>query len=238
MSEPFDASPYSEKEIWEAFHRSASISKHLLIIYSLCVGLGAKRIVDLGVGSTTKALRLAAKETGGLVLSCDCDAGRFSHLLECQDENWKLFLGPSETFLRGLEPRLDLVVHDAAHDYFQVKLDIELILPKMNAFGLVCIHDTQHPELASDMLQAIKDASNGMRISMTNLPFCHGLAVLRLEDAGGSYLATYGSGPGDRAVGTGRVSCPMCFDGERDRRANRSIRRWLRWRLRKLVKGY
>jgi hypothetical protein len=68
--------PFTEAELWRFFHESPhSTSKHLLTLYSLAIGTHAQNIVDLGLGATTRALRLAATKTGGFVSSCDLTSG-------------------------------------------------------------------------------------------------------------------------------------------------------------------
>jgi predicted O-methyltransferase YrrM len=234
-----DLSTYTEEQIWEAFHGSGSFSKHLLTVYSLAIGLNAKTIVDLGIGSTTRALRMAAKRMGAKVLSCDMDAERYSYLREQQDENWELFFGASEKFIDGLSGPIDLVVHDAAHDYYQVKLDLERILPKMRTFGLICVHDTQQPDLNQEMLAAIKDATQGHPISMTNLPFSAGLAIIRIEAGDHPPIDPATGLLPDGRTETELLACPMRFtDDVEFAKADTSARRWVHWRLRKLVKGF
>lgn len=231
--------PFSESQLFAAFEdASVSTSKHLLILYSLAVGLNARLIVDLGIGSTTRALRAAARRTHGVVMSCDCNIDGFSNLLPQQDEHWRIYLGASEVFLQSLREPIDLVVHDAAHDYFQVKLDLTLILPKMKRFGLICIHDTQQTDLHSDMLTAIRDATKKFEVSITNLPFNCGLAVIRVEETRhGAITPTGGSLPDGRF--DTKPTAFYCPDGTSDLQArDSSWKRWIRWRLRKAVKGY
>ena len=48
-----------------------STSKHLLTLYSLAHGLGARRIVEVGFGRSTFVLARAAHENGGTLESCD-----------------------------------------------------------------------------------------------------------------------------------------------------------------------
>ena len=95
-----DISPYNPVQLWDEFHKtSGSINKHLLIIYSLAVGLNAQRIMELGIGRTTRSLRAASKITGGEVYSCDRDINRFSRLLSESDKRWHLYLCDSQEFL-------------------------------------------------------------------------------------------------------------------------------------------
>ena len=234
-----DVTPYRVEDIWSQFHESKSFSKHLLTVYSLAVGLNAKRIVDLGLGTTTRALRFAAQHTGGVVYSCDVDAARFTPLLEEQDEHWRLFLGASEKFLAQLDGPPDFVVHDAAHDYYQVKLDIEAILPKMKRFGLIAVHDTQQSDLNHEMLAALKDALRGQPISMVNLPFSAGLAIIRVEESALPAIEFSTGLLPDGRVETEPLACQMAIVEEADfGKADKSARRWLHWRARKLVKGF
>jgi len=153
----------------------------LLILYSLVIGLQAKVVVDLGLGQTTGALRAAAAQTDATVYTCDFDRRRFEHILSEQDDHWKLCLESSSSFLRKVPEPIDFVMHDGAHDDFNMRQDLETILPKMRKFGIICIHDTQQFELYRDMLAAIRDATSSFSVSITNLPFSAGLAVLRVE---------------------------------------------------------
>jgi len=235
----FDPAPYSKEEIWEAFHKDGSITKHLLTIYSLAMGINAKKILDIGIGSTTKALRMAAAETGGAVFSCDSDRKRFSYLLEYQDDNWKLDLCASESFLKKIDAPIDFAMHDGAHDYLQVKLDLELILEKMKTFGLICIHDSQQAVSAHDVLAAIRTATKNWEISLTTLPYCNGLSIIRVEKGNYPNIVPNGNSLSDGRVSTELTACPMRFDGESSfSNANQSIIRHLRWRLRKILRGY
>lgn len=175
--------PLSYEELLQRFSTSSSGSKHLLILYSMVIGLNARVVAEIGLGQTTGALRAAAKVTGATVHTCDYDKRSFQPLLEKQDEHWKLYLESSTSFIAKLPEPLDFVMHDGAHHYQVVKHDLELLIPKMRKFGIICIHDTQETELYRDMLAAIKDAVTGFSVSITNLPFSCGLAILRVESS-------------------------------------------------------
>src|SRR5262252_3006141 len=115
--------PYSMTELIERFDRGNGTGRHLLILYSIAIGLNANTIVDIGTGQTTGALRAAAKKTGGIVYSYDQDARRRQCLLPYQDAQWRLTLEPSSTALRHAPSPIDMVMHDGAHDYVNVKRD-------------------------------------------------------------------------------------------------------------------
>jgi hypothetical protein len=241
-SDDFRVDAFSPDALWSAFHSDHSSSKHLLTVYSAAVGLGAQYVAEIGIGATTQALRAAMEVTGGTLYSCDGDRARFESLLDDQDQHWRLFLGPSDEFLRGLEGPIDLLMHDGAHDYHQVRADLELALPKLRTFGLVLIHDTQQPDLAGDMLAAVRDATADSEVSFTNLPYSAGLGVLRLErgrfPAGEMASGRLPDGRSETApvpVVT-RVS-PGARFGEVDTRRGR-LRRVLRRRARRAIKGF
>lgn len=174
---------YSPDELLERFERGDGTGHYLLILYSIVIGLNAKTIIDIGTGQTTGALRAAAKRTGGIVYSYDQDYRRKQCLLPYQDQQWRLSLAPSSTSLPEAPSPIDFVMHDGAHDYVNVKCDLELLLPKMRQFGIICVHDTQQPELYRDMLAAISDATRNLKVSLTNLPFNCGLAIIRVEES-------------------------------------------------------
>lgn len=224
-----------------AFHGEHSASKHLLTLYSVAIGLGAQRVAEIGIGTTTRALRAALSITGGVLDSCDGDRRRFEPLLAQQDDRWHLHLEPSSRFLRRLVAPIDLLLHDGAHDYHQVREDLELALPKMRMFGLVLIHDTQQRELAGDMLAAVRDASRYQAVSFTNLPYCAGLGILRVEAStyppGRLWLGEMpAGGPETHPVPMATVisEAPL---GEVDARLGRARRR-IRRRARRIVKGF
>jgi hypothetical protein len=235
-----DLSPYTEEEIWEQFHKTGSITKHLLSIYSLAIGINAQRIAEIGIGSTTKTLRMAAKQTGGTVFSCDVDKDRFKDLLDEQLSDWRLFLGNSETFLKNLKGPIDLFIHDGAHDYYQVKFDLEMILPKMSKFGLICIHDTQQYELGPDMIEAIQDALTGWDVSYMTLPFCCGLTLIRIENCQHPAIS-----PVSKLLSNGQIDTKLFAStshpiaGQQvETKINIKHMQWVKWKIRKLLKGY
>jgi hypothetical protein len=174
--------PFTQRELFDAFAAEhGSISKHLLTLYSLAVGVNAQRAIELGVGNSTRALRAAMLATGGKLLSNDIDELRFADAARSPDAHWELALCPSTEFLSSLSPPFDFCLHDAAHDYWQVVSDLRALLPLMRQYALVCVHDTQHSSIGEQMVHAIEDAVAGHGVSYVHLPFCFGLTIIRLE---------------------------------------------------------
>jgi hypothetical protein len=237
----YEVAPYSREELWEAFSGDHSPGRHLLTVYSAVVGLQAQRAGEIGIGATTRALRAALRTTGGHLWSCDGDIKRFSDLLAQQDDGWTLTLSRSEDFLQAVDGPLDLFMHDGAHDYHQVKLDLDLILPKMRTFGLVLIHDTQQTDLARDLLAAVRDATKGWLVSWTTLPYNAGLGILRVEAGRHPPVSPTGGLLHDGRFDTTPVAFPVTLQapdlGDVDSLAGR-VRRQARRRLRRAIKGY
>lgn len=176
-------SPLSREEIFFRFDKTSGSSLHLLVLYSLVIGLNAKIILELGLGQTTGVLRAAAAQTEATVHTCDENQRRFEHLLEEQDDRWRLYLESSRSFLKKVPEPVDLAMHDGAHDYQTVRRDLEQIIPKMRKFGIICVHDTQQTHLYRHMLAAIQDAVKSFSVSVTNLPYGAGLAIIRVESS-------------------------------------------------------
>jgi len=221
--------PYEMHEFWEVFHQpKGSINKHLLVIYSLAVGVNASRVLDLGIGSTTRTLRAAMKVTGGRVFSCDIDRERFSYLQAETHDDWELHLCNSTEFLNAMTPPFDFAVHDASHDYWQSRKDLEAILPMMRQFGLVCIHDTQGETTGREMVSALKDAAKPHSVSYVHLPYCCGLTILRMEESDHQPISP-------PWVKDGSLLRTYCFpDSVAQLSIETRLRGWLRWKLRPL----
>lgn len=222
-----DFSPYSTEELWSAFHRpKGSINKHLLLIYSLVVGLNASRVLELGIGSTTRTLRAAMKVTGGKVYSCDIDRERFSDLLEGNYDDWELHLCSSTEFLSVMKPPFEFAVHDGAHDYEQTRKDLEAIFPMMRQFGLVCIHDTQGETSGREMVAALKDAVKNYSVSYIHLPYNYGLTIVRIEKSDYKFV----SPPWKK---DGYAPETVCFPDSVDSFGIETrLKGWIKWKLR------
>ena len=175
--------PFSEPELLEFFHREhGSNNKHLLTLYSLIVGLGANRVLELGVGSSTRAIRAALQHTGGELYSCDINHSKWGHISQSnEDENFHFYLSDSKSFIRSMKGPFDFVFHDAAHDRWQVQWDLEHNWPMVRKFGIICLHDTQHNILGDLMQEGLKNAFDNCLVSWTHIPYQFGMTIIRIE---------------------------------------------------------
>jgi hypothetical protein len=219
--------PYTMDELVDRYEDrfERGIASHLLIIYSAACGLRAKTIVDIGLGSTTRTLRAAAVKTGGVVYSCDRDRERYEHLLHEQDRHWNLFIGSSERFIDTVPAPIDFAVHDGAHDFFQVRQDLERLLPRMRTLSLLMIHDVQHERLGHGMMSAIREAIKGYKVTFTALPWGSGLLVLRIEQSQYPPASEWGV-----------LTQPFPLDVQDRSKIDRTAMRWMRWRLGKIIR--
>lgn len=175
--------PYTHSQLIEEFLKeSGSINKHLLTLFSLVVGLNAQRVVDIGAGSTTRAIKAGLEITQGELFSCDINKEKYKHLLNDQHEKRYHFSAcNSKEFIKSLRGPFDFVLHDGAHDYKQVLWDLDNLLPLVRQYGIICVHDTQNSLCGDEMLRALQDAFYGSSVTWTHLPYCYGLTIIRVE---------------------------------------------------------
>jgi len=234
--------PFSVPELVAEFERSHdSISKHLLTIHSLVVGLRAERVAEIGVGGTTRTIRAALARTGGELYSCDADRARWEPIArENRDPRFHLRLEDSRRFVTSLRGPLDLVLHDGAHEFWQVAWDLERLWPLVRRYGLVCVHDTQHNRLGADMQRALTKAFRGCAVSWTHLPYSYGLTIVRIErDQPYEPVTGHWNKAGGRSL-TAPATCGVIADPSPSRAAAlvRDGIGYGRWRVRAAVVGH
>lgn len=171
-------------ELHEIFLSNKSMSKHVLIIYSMVIGLNARSVLDLGYGWSTRAILAALKHTGGKLTTIDCDYQRWKNKIYHNIPNWNFIIGVSSQLL-VVNPMcmgpFDFIMHDGAHDYENVKNDLKILITRMKQFGIICVHDTQFDTLGEQMRAAVIDACKDFNVSSTTLPYCCGFTIIRNE---------------------------------------------------------
>lgn len=194
--------PYSQDDLFAMFAGNGSFSKHLLTVYSIAIGVNAKCMAEIGIGSSTRALLAACQVTGGRLYSCDSDKKRYSRLLQLfpRSKRWRLSLTDSWNFISQLPEAMDFVSHDGSHDAKIVLEDLTLIIPKMKKFGVVTLHDVQHPKFGPALIEAVKDVARKLPISFTILPYNCGLMVIRVEESKHQAITPAGLNKGSRVV--------------------------------------
>jgi len=172
--------------------------KHLMTLYSIAIGMNAKRILELGVrgGSTTLPLIMAADKNGGTLTSIDIEETKFKPPLNINQNIWKFLKMDALTFLKedkSTEP-YDLIYIDDWHAYDHVKLELNEIDRLVSPKSVILIHDLMYgntcPHYHSDLTLKDGQWANGGPYravaelpsqfwEFSTLPYNNGLTILR-----------------------------------------------------------
>lgn len=158
------------------------IGSHLLVLFSLALGIEAKAAVEIGVrgGNSTLALLAALEKTGGRLLSIDIEA--------CQEAGHKIArLGLSDrwTFMQTSSDAaigtarthapFDLAFIDGNHSYAQCRKDFDNY-SVMAPGGFVVFHDAiAFPNDVGKVVAEIRAAGK----EVFTFPYCNGLTIVR-----------------------------------------------------------
>ena len=121
--------------------------KHLMTLFSIAIGIKAKKILELGVrnGKTTLPLLLAAKINNGKVVSIDINETTFTppddlkEYLEFKQMDALKYLED----VNKDEP-FDLIFIDDWHAYKHVKKELEFIDKMVSPKSVVLLHDLMY----------------------------------------------------------------------------------------------
>lgn len=178
-------------------HGKGDSDKHALTLYSIAIGMGAKRILELGVrrGDSTKPLLHAAYKNGGTLLSVDIENTTFVPD-EKYKKHWTFIQDDAVSFLRNLkvdEP-FDLIFVDDWHAYDHVKAEFEEIDRLVSPRSVILVHDLMYgntcPHYHSDITMKDGQWANGGPYravaelpsqfwEFATLPYNNGLTILR-----------------------------------------------------------
>ena len=186
-----------EKIITKTLNGTGDSDKHLMLLYSLVIGSGAKTIIELGVrgGDTTLPLVLGAKETDGIVYSVDNKKIGFSLPEELQKYN-KFYLQDALSFLDGWNENnnIDLILVDDWHAYDHVKKELEILDRLISPNTIILLHDLMYgdtcPFYHTDLTQNEGQWANGGPYravaelnpqfwEFSTLPWGNGMTILR-----------------------------------------------------------
>jgi predicted O-methyltransferase YrrM len=137
-----------EKMVDTVLHGSGDSDKHVMTLFSIALGCGAKNIIELGVrgGDTTIPLLEAAKLTNGTVYSVDISEP--PKLNESLISNWVFSKKDAIEFLEGwdVDKNIDLVYIDDWHSYAHVKKELELLDSLVSPGTVILLHDLMYGE--------------------------------------------------------------------------------------------
>lgn len=167
-------------ETW--FNDRYSTSAHLWVLYSIPVGLNAKKIGEIGVGRSSVALCFAARVLGAKIMLCD----RYNYrgLLPVSDNVY--LLGDADKFFSHPDTKgMDFLFMD----YMSTRKksvescykDMKKAIKLMRTNGIIAIHDAFSKKYnVADALEKIKD-KYGKKVEVLTLPYCSGLGLIRVK---------------------------------------------------------
>lgn len=177
---------------------SGDSDKHLMTLYSIAIGMKAKRILELGVrgGSTTLPLLMAADKNKGSLTSVDIQDTTFTPPYNLNTVPWNFVKSDALSFLKEQNPTesYDLIYVDDWHAYNHVKEELNEIDRLVSPKSVILVHDLMYgntcPHYHSDL--TLKDgqwADGGPYRAVaelpsqfwefSTLPYNNGLTLLR-----------------------------------------------------------
>jgi predicted O-methyltransferase YrrM len=172
--------------------------KHVMTLYSIALGMKAKRILELGVrgGSTTLPLILAADKNGGTLTSVDIEQTSFTLPSNISPRTWNFIKSDALSFLKLQNPSepYDLIYVDDWHAYEHVKAELNEIDRLVSPKSVILVHDLMYgntcPHYHSDITMTTGQWANGgpyravAELSsqfweFSTLPYNNGLTLLR-----------------------------------------------------------
>jgi predicted O-methyltransferase YrrM len=190
-----------KKLIEKTLNGSGDSDRHLMTLFSVCLSLKPKSILEIGVrnGDTTASLLEAARMTNSTLYSVDIQETSYSPP-EYLKDNWIFNKSCSLEFLDnwykayGSSNKFDLVYLDGWHSYDHVKKEMEYLDKLVSPGSVILVHDLMygntepfyHADLTLDSGQwanggpyrAIAEL-NSQFWEFSTIPVCNGLTVLR-----------------------------------------------------------
>jgi len=177
-----DSDFITDRVMMKWFNDKYSTSKHLLILYTIARGLGAKRILEVGFGRSTPVLARAAFENGGNLLSCDWDD--FSYMLTKKEKKVVDFHFKEVSEIWEKDEGYDM----AFLDYFSKSgkkipyliEEVENCIKKIKKNGIVVVHDVFMDKfrIGPAVEQLVKSRHD---LEYVVIPFNYGLGIIRCK---------------------------------------------------------
>lgn len=176
--------------IWQEVYRfERGMGLHYPLLFSLVYGMEAVCTFEFGAGMSTRVILDALADGGGLLhssISTDSrQAVAVKHGIADRDVRWFHRVGLTRD-LWPLDPptRVDLVLHDGAHDPDTVYKDLLWIIPVILRQGLLLVHDSLHSVhglgVRAALFAALKES--GRVVTALTLPYGFGLTVVSFTD--------------------------------------------------------
>ncbi|MEQ9299465.1 MAG: class I SAM-dependent methyltransferase [Cyclobacteriaceae bacterium] len=172
------------------FEDRYSSSKHLLTLYSICRGLNAQNVLEIGFGRSSFVLIKGVAENGGNIVCCDQKDFRYV-LNDHERKVVKYVAGDSEMIWKYHVPNdgfdfvfLDYFSDESLSGRF-IKSEISKSIGSMKSNGIIAIHDSIVEKYSlMEVLESLKKNRLGIidrSIEILSLPYNYGLALLRVK---------------------------------------------------------
>lgn len=184
--------------IERSLHGKGDSDAHLTTMFGIALSIRAKNILELGVrdGTTTLPLLMAAKMTGGKVVSVDINDTIFVPPPDLAPY-WSFVKMDALEYLKQLDKSdvQNLIYVDDWHSYEHVKAELEEIDKCVSPSSVVLLHDLMYgnytPRYHSDLTdnagaqwarggpyRAVAELP-GQFWEFATIPVCNGLTILR-----------------------------------------------------------
>lgn len=183
-----------ESIVHEHHTGAVGFTRHYLTLYSLVLGMEAQNVFELGAGFSSPTILAALKKTGGKLTTCDnrsVEHKQLTGVMEEYKDRWTYHQAESRDFLKTISNEVyDVVLHDGAHDFKNIILDLWKIAPRVKKNGLILVHDTFHPGLQRRSLSlAVRIGLFPRRYEIVTLPYGNGLSIIRMKS--NAHLGTF-----------------------------------------------
>jgi len=178
------------KEMFERHHANdGGFCRHYMTLYSIILGMEAKKVLEFGSGFSSKIILNALCKTNGELYTLDMRSfEETSHQYNFNEEEkeaylprWKYFQGKSHRTRRKVSEMLfDVVLHDGSHKCDYVKLELDFVIPRVRNGGVILVHDTNHPTLNYNLDKAVEPFKSDHDVC--TLPYGYGLTLITVNN--------------------------------------------------------
>lgn len=143
--------------------KDSDINEYLMSLYRIPVGIGAKTIVELGIGNSTAALLAAANKTLGELYSVDLSITGLSRISEDATEIFKnevrfsFVEGNDLQVVKKWNKKIDFLLIDSDHTYEHVRLQLQDWLSWVRRKGIIAMHDVDQKDPNMGVGRALVD---------------------------------------------------------------------------------
>lgn len=171
-----DVRTFNDEMLLKWFYDSYSTSKHLLVLRSIVIGMGAKTVGEIGFGRSTMALMVP-----GVAYHC-CDRYNYPSLWPSVFKGQLRYYGTVEKFYSAVNG-FDVLFIDYLSSRLLTENDCYKELKRgfksLKHNGIMAIHDTIGLKYNVKGGVRLLKAKYGTAIEHITLPYCFGLTIVR-----------------------------------------------------------